>query len=104
MNGPPTVLNPSSLATVIREYPHLIHTNFTKFSSLGYGHHADYVFGWKGDALQKAMDANCQFNCPQLKTQAYAPANACTQRPRVQEDQGTGGWLKELPGAVAVTK
>ncbi|KAH8789210.1 hypothetical protein BGZ57DRAFT_734365, partial [Hyaloscypha finlandica] len=43
----------------------------------GYGHHADYVFGWKGDSLQKAMDARCDVGCPQLKTQDSATANTC---------------------------
>lgn len=43
----------------------------------GYGNHGDYVFGWKDDALQKAMDSNCNINCPQLKTQSIAVGNKC---------------------------
>ena len=49
----------------------------------GYGYHADYVFGWKGDSLQKAVDARCSMNrCDGLETQALEGAgNACTKRP-----------------------
>ncbi|AEO64618.1 aadcd47a-8d10-4cba-8be5-bf8b375da42b [Thermothielavioides terrestris] len=70
----------------------------------GYGNHGDYMFGWKGDALQRAMDANCQsdlfsdnVNCPTLKLQSIPDTNKCTLPRRVHED--IDGWLKELPGA-----
>ncbi|KAF2187210.1 hypothetical protein K469DRAFT_663271 [Zopfia rhizophila CBS 207.26] len=69
--------------------------------AVGYGHHADYVFGWKGDSLQKAMDANCGVSCPQLKTQATQNANRCVQQPKVKEQ--IDGWLDSLPGGVQVT-
>ncbi|KAF2178698.1 hypothetical protein K469DRAFT_717902 [Zopfia rhizophila CBS 207.26] len=67
----------------------------------GYGNHGDYVFGWKGDSLQKAMDANCNINCPQLKTQSIAQGNKCAQQMKVNED--IDGWLTELPGGMPVT-
>ncbi|KAF1994653.1 hypothetical protein P154DRAFT_548934 [Amniculicola lignicola CBS 123094] len=68
---------------------------------LGYGSHADYVFGWKGDALQRAMDAFCGVNCPILKTQSTVQANKCKVARKVEEpvDQ----WLTELPGGMEVT-
>jgi hypothetical protein len=67
----------------------------------GYGNHGDYVFGWKGDSLQKAMDADCNINCPQLKTQSIATGNKCAQSQKVQEN--IDGWLTELPGGMSVT-
>lgn len=69
----------------------------------GYGSHADYVFGWKGDALQKAMNARCDVNtgCPQLKSQSQATANKCTQAQLVKEE--LDGWLPILPGNLPVT-
>ncbi|KAF2257378.1 hypothetical protein BU26DRAFT_537120 [Trematosphaeria pertusa] len=66
----------------------------------GYGNHGDYVFGWKGDALQKAMDTNCNINCPALKTQSIAQGNKCTVKRVVNED--IDGWLTELPGGMPV--
>ncbi|CAK7199334.1 hypothetical protein SEUCBS139899_002012 [Sporothrix eucalyptigena] len=66
----------------------------------GYGNHGDYVFGWKGDALQRAMDANCNVNCPTLKTQSIATGNQCTKKMTVKED--VDGWLEALPGGMQV--
>lgn len=59
------------------------------------------MFGWKGDALQKAMDSNCNINCPQLKTQSIATGNKCAQQQKVKED--IDSWLTELPGGMPVT-
>ncbi|KAI1123261.1 hypothetical protein F5Y10DRAFT_281074 [Nemania abortiva] len=68
----------------------------------GFGNHGDYVFGWKGNALQIAMDTNCNGNkCPELKYQAISNGNACTKKPSVDED--LDGWLTELPGGMPVT-
>ena len=44
------------------------------------------MFGWKGDALQKAMDTNCNVNCPALKTQNLAAGNKCLKNVGVKED------------------
>ncbi|CAK7226525.1 hypothetical protein SCUCBS95973_006229 [Sporothrix curviconia] len=62
----------------------------------GYATHGDYMFGWKKDALQRAMDSTCYVNCPMLKTQTVAEQNKCSLRDSVQED--IDGWLTELPG------
>ncbi len=45
------------------------------------------VFGWKGDALQKAMDANCfGATCSALKTQSFTEANKCSVKDSVKEN------------------
>ncbi|KAK3680920.1 hypothetical protein B0T22DRAFT_524326 [Podospora appendiculata] len=65
----------------------------------GYGIHGDYVFGWKGDALQKAMDTKCSGdNCKALQRQSDAKAIACTKSQIAKEDIGTDKWLPSLPG------
>jgi hypothetical protein len=57
----------------------------------GYGQHADYVFGWKGDSLQKAMNnPKCvAATCPDLTTQSYTEANKC-QVPRMTTENVDG--------------
>ncbi|KAJ3512312.1 hypothetical protein NMY22_g15371 [Coprinellus aureogranulatus] len=67
----------------------------------GYGHHGDYMFGWEGDALQRAMDTCTEFNgdpnyCKALTVQSDAEINKCRQEPRVEEP--VDGYLKALPG------
>jgi hypothetical protein len=71
--------------------------------NMGYGTHADYLFGWKGDSLQRAMDDDCFFHaCGSpgvqgvLKTQTVKEMNACKVKDFVEED--IDGWLTELPG------
>ena len=56
--------------------------------STGFGSHGDYMFGWKGDSLQKAMDSPCYVNCPTLKTQSVTEMNKCAVPNTVDEDFG----------------
>ncbi|ORY68842.1 uncharacterized protein BCR38DRAFT_508046 [Pseudomassariella vexata] len=58
--------------------------------NLGYGTHADYVFGWKGDALQRAMDNSCMFNACEngrpLLSQGVTEMNKCAVQSTVNEN------------------
>lgn len=68
----------------------------------GVGQHADYVFGWEGDSLQRAMD-NCkdQFGwpelCPELTVLTDEEMNACKKKTEVDEIV-EGQYLSALPG------
>jgi len=69
----------------------------------GYGTHGDYLFGWKGDSLQKAMDSTCMFQAcggktGVLKTQSAAAQNSCAVKNTVVEDIGEDDWIASLPG------
>ncbi|KAK4222136.1 hypothetical protein QBC38DRAFT_504296 [Podospora fimiseda] len=76
----------------------------------GFGQHGDYVFGWKGDALQRGMDATLGEDCvndlcPILKTQSSREGAKCVKGTQVPDEiVGRGGeWLTEMPGNVQVT-
>ncbi|KAM7186217.1 protein of unknown function (DUF1996) domain containing protein [Naviculisporaceae sp. PSN 640] len=62
----------------------------------GFGTHGDYIFGWKGDSLQRAMDSPCYVNCPTLKTQSISAMNKCAVERVV--DEPIDGWLDHIPG------
>ncbi len=54
--------------------------------STGYGQHADYVFGWKNQALQTLMDNGCfGASCKGVSTQPFPTANKCTVKNIVPE-------------------
>jgi len=61
--------------------------------------HGDYVFGWEGDTLQKAMDNRCNLNndCTAAGIHKQQPAvyNACTKKQQAPEP--VDGWLQALP-------
>ncbi|KAL1612457.1 hypothetical protein SLS60_000684 [Paraconiothyrium brasiliense] len=66
----------------------------------GYANHADYVFGWKDNSLQKVLDSPCYFytNCSEYghKLQSVDDMNKCGQKSAVNEN--IDGWLESLPG------
>ncbi|EAU87499.2 hypothetical protein CC1G_11718 [Coprinopsis cinerea okayama7 len=68
----------------------------------GYGHHGDYLFGWEGDSLQRAMD-NCfdYFGWPEacevLTLQTDEEMDQCVKQTSINEVT-EGEWLPELPG------
>ncbi|KAI8623366.1 hypothetical protein F5Y19DRAFT_375213 [Xylariaceae sp. FL1651] len=68
------------------------------FEGNSYGTHADYMFGWKGDALQRAMDkSECFYDgCGSITKQKMNIANQCKVADMVGEQ--VDGWLPKLPG------
>ncbi|KAK6066749.1 WSC domain-containing protein [Seiridium cupressi] len=88
MSGPATFLSEGGAcpSTHPVRIPQLITGDVT-----GLGQHADYVFGWKGDGLQKAMNAMNAMNTTNcmgadLKTQQLDAATKCGVKRVVDED------------------
>lgn len=68
----------------------------------GFGHHGDYIFGWEGDSLQRAMDKCTDIfgrpaDCTELTLQTDEEMNQCAQLPRVDE-KVESEYLAALPG------
>lgn len=65
--------------------------------SVGHGQHGDYLFGWEGDALQRAMDNLGKYGCTLdvcssvLTVQDGDKAIACTKKTQVDESVGVNG-------------
>lgn len=64
--------------------------------STGFSNHADYLFGWEGDSLQRAMDGHTYVSAPMLTPQSIAQQNQCQVPDMVNED--IDSWLPSLPG------
>ncbi|KAK0748917.1 hypothetical protein B0T18DRAFT_322892, partial [Schizothecium vesticola] len=63
----------------------------------GYSQHGDYVFGWKDDSLQRALDSGCiGAACGDLPLISNDKAMGCKVPERV--DEKWEGWLDALPG------
>jgi hypothetical protein len=59
----------------------------TRYERHGYSQHGDYVFGWKDDALQRAMDKRCFGDvCESLTTQTPEKAAECVKSRTVEEE------------------
>lgn len=52
----------------------------------GFSSHADYLFGWKDNSLQKAMDAHSYVTASMLKSQSITQQNKCTVKDMVGEN------------------
>jgi hypothetical protein len=65
-------------------------SQLTSFNRTGFGQHGDYLFGWDGDSLQRAMDTCTDMGgvpeqCRALTVLSDAEINRCTQKPVIDE-------------------
>lgn len=86
--GPRTARSRSFGALETRKTPSsACHAVLTTMCRNGYTQHGDYVFGWKDDSLQRAMNARCTGDvCDVLEMQPTEEAVKCTLPQTVKED------------------
>lgn len=72
----------------------------------GAGTHGDYVFGWKDDSLQKAMDNRCNLNrdCPAAGLHAQTPEEYAKCTIPQQAVEQVDGFQTELKTTGMITK
>ncbi|RXW18114.1 hypothetical protein EST38_g7736 [Candolleomyces aberdarensis] len=75
---------------------------FSMGDPTGFGQHGDYLFGWDGDSLQRAMDTCTDMGgvpeqCRALTVLSDAEINRCTQKP-VLDEVVEGSYIRTLPG------
>ncbi|KAJ2915086.1 hypothetical protein MD484_g5354, partial [Candolleomyces efflorescens] len=75
---------------------------FSMGDPTGFGQHADYLFAWEGDSLQRAMDTCTNGNgiptdCKVLTVQGMDAMNKCKRFTGIPE-QAEGTYLDRLPG------
>jgi len=74
-----------------QEFAWILCIDSDHYFSTGYGQHGDYLFGWDGDSLQRAMDtctdtAGVPTGCRALTTLSDAEINKCTKAEQVPEN------------------
>lgn len=102
--GRKTVVNLLYSVWAMRQYlplPGHEKPRYANSSRTGHGNHGDYMFGWKGDSLQRALNARCDNDkCRELERQADEEAMKCKIAQKAVEDVGNNNCKSGCKGIV----